>query len=128
MVKVGSKSLWPIQATLAEIPPPIRDRENAVMIFGSWFGSIHPNRNLLWKPIVEQIQLLHRNGIRLRLSDGSYELFNVRTQLILFDLPALALHMNIKQYNGYSACPNCRTRGELIGRQGNRSILLHCFN
>lgn len=33
--KFGSKSLWPIQATLCEIPPPLRDQKKATMVLAA---------------------------------------------------------------------------------------------
>ncbi|CAF4629654.1 unnamed protein product, partial [Rotaria magnacalcarata] len=40
-IKVGGKSLWPIQCTLVEISPPMRDRADATMILGPWLGGTH---------------------------------------------------------------------------------------
>lgn len=57
LVKVGTKSLWPIQASIAEIPPPVRDYKSGVIILGAWLGSSHPNRDLLWQKIVQQIKV-----------------------------------------------------------------------
>jgi hypothetical protein len=57
LVKVGGKSLWPIQATLVEIPPPLRDHNSAVMVFGAWLGGVHPDRDLLWANVVTQIKV-----------------------------------------------------------------------
>jgi hypothetical protein len=57
LVKSSNKSLWPVQATIAEIPPPVREFESAVMIFGAWLGSIHPNRHLLWSNMIDQIKV-----------------------------------------------------------------------
>ncbi|CAF1561110.1 unnamed protein product, partial [Didymodactylos carnosus] len=117
LVKVGGKSLWPIQGIIVEIPPPLRDHNSAVMILGAWLGSIHPNRDLMWRGVVDQLKSLHRDGIKLQLIDGTVKPFSVRTQLILFDLPALASHANIKQFNGYDACPHCNYHGKLIGKE-----------
>ncbi|CAF5183737.1 unnamed protein product, partial [Rotaria magnacalcarata] len=41
VIKVGGKSLWPIQCTLVEISPPMRDRADATMILGPWLGGTH---------------------------------------------------------------------------------------
>lgn len=117
VTKVGGKSLWPIQGTIAEIPPPIRDRNDAVMVFGAWLGACHPNRNLLWSSVVEQIEDLCKNGIILKSDNGKRIKFDVRVQLITFDLPALAQNCNIIQFNGYDGCPYCKVHGSAIGTQ-----------
>ena len=57
LVKMGRGSLWFVQATLVEIPPPLRDHYNSIMILGAWLGSTHPNRDLLWQNIVSRIKV-----------------------------------------------------------------------
>lgn len=117
VTKVGGKSLWPVQCTIVEIPPPIRDSTNATMILAAWLGGSHPNRNHLWNNIVDQITQLLKNGINIVTDDGKIITFNVRVQFITFDLPALAHHCNIIQFNGYNACPDCTMPGVLVDRQ-----------
>ena len=117
VTKIGGKSLWPVQATILEIPPPVRDHINSVMVFGAWLGGVHPNRELLWSNIVDQIQDLFENGITMNLNHGKVAKFNIRVQLITFDLPALAHNCNIVQFNGYDACPFCKIHGHAIGTQ-----------
>ena len=53
----------------------------------------------------------------IRSPDGSSESYSVRTQFVLFDLPAMAAHLNIKQFNGYDACPDCKIHGIAHGRE-----------
>ncbi|CAF3381159.1 unnamed protein product, partial [Rotaria socialis] len=117
VTKVGGKSLWPIQCTLVEIPPPMRDRADATMILGAWLGGTHPNRDLLWCYIVQQIHDLFKNGIIISTDAGEKLKFNIRAQYATFDLPALAQNCNIIQFNGYDACPDCDIHGIAIGRQ-----------
>ncbi|CAF2859395.1 unnamed protein product [Rotaria sp. Silwood2] len=47
VTKFRGKSLWPIQAILCEIPLPIRNHKQAIMIFGAWLSTHHPDRNIL---------------------------------------------------------------------------------
>ncbi|CAF1199868.1 unnamed protein product [Rotaria sordida] len=117
VTKIGGKSLWPVQCTLVEIPPPLRDRVDSTMIFGAWLGSTHPNRDLLWAKIVEQISDLFKNGITIITNAGKRLKFSIRAQLVTFDLPALAQNCNIIQFNGYDACPDCNIHGIVIDRQ-----------
>ncbi|CAF1508535.1 unnamed protein product [Adineta ricciae] len=39
VVTVSKKSVWPIQATIVEIPVPVRDWKSAVMVFGVWLAA-----------------------------------------------------------------------------------------
>ena len=57
LVKVGGRSFRAVQATLVEIPPPLRAYYNSTMILDAWLGSTHPNRDLLWQNIVSQIKV-----------------------------------------------------------------------
>ncbi|CAF1199793.1 unnamed protein product [Rotaria sordida] len=116
ITKVGGKSLWPVQCTLVEIPPPIRDHMDAIMIFGAWLGGTHPNRDLLWSRIVEQIHDFIQNGITITTDTGEKLKFMIRAQSVTFDLPALAQNCNIIQFNGYDACPDCDIHGIAIER------------
>ena len=117
VTKVGGKSLWPVQCTLVEIPPPLRDHMKATIILGAWLGRSHPNRDLLWSKIVEQIYDLFKNHIIVTTEIGDKIAFSVRAQLITFGLPALAQNCNIIQFNGYDACPDCKIHGIVIERQ-----------
>jgi hypothetical protein len=117
VTKVGGKSLWPVQATILEVPPPVRDHGSAVMVLAAWLGGIHPTRELLWDNVVEQLQDLYENGIIIKLNDNKKIKFNIRVQLVTFDLPALAHSCNIIQFNGYDACPFCKAHGHAIGTQ-----------
>ncbi|CAF0773384.1 unnamed protein product [Rotaria sordida] len=116
VTKIKGKSLWPIQATLCEIPPPLRDHKQAIMIFGAWLGIHHPDRNLLWKNVVNQIQQLFKDEIIVTINKQQLK-YIVRIQLITFDLPALASNCNIVQYNGYNACPYCQMTGKAVDKQ-----------
>ncbi|CAF3426754.1 unnamed protein product, partial [Rotaria sp. Silwood2] len=92
------------------------DHKQAIMIFGAWLSTRHPDRNLLWTSIVKQIQQLFGDEITVTINRCQVK-FIVRTQLITFDLPALALNCNIIQYNGYNACPFCKIPGRSLDKQ-----------
>ncbi|CAF4355955.1 unnamed protein product, partial [Rotaria magnacalcarata] len=116
-VKVNNKSLWPIQATIAEIPVPLRDWKSAVMVFGAWLASTKPPRDSLLILIIIQLQALVNSKILLKQKDGSRVSYNVRVQQAIFDLPARAHFLNAVQYNGYDGCGDCCIKGVAIGRQ-----------
>ncbi|CAM2727607.1 unnamed protein product [Rotaria socialis] len=116
-VGVNNKSLWPVQAIIAEIPIPVRDMKSAVMLFGVWLAAKKPPRNPLLIPIITQLEVLMRSPIVLKQKDGSRLSYNVRIQQAIFDLPARAHFLNIVQYNGYYGCGDCCIEGVAIGRQ-----------
>ncbi|CAF3822140.1 unnamed protein product, partial [Rotaria magnacalcarata] len=116
-VSVNNKSLWPVQAIIAEIPIPVRDIKSAVMLFGVWLAAKKPPRNPLLIPIITQLEVLMRSPIVLKQKDGSRLSYNVRIQQAIFDLPARAHFLNIVQYNGHYGCGDCCIEGVAIGRQ-----------
>ena len=106
LVKMGGRSLWPVQATLVEIPPPLRDHYNSTMILGAWLGSTHPNSDLLWQNIVNQIKVsltvvFHVSNFFSRTSiqwESHYEnrtvcYTGILYELSLFYLICLLLHL-----------------------------------
>jgi hypothetical protein len=64
------KSIWPIQATIAEIPVPVRDYKSAVMLFGAWLGATKPPLDSLLMPITTQLEALMGSQILLKQTDG----------------------------------------------------------
>jgi hypothetical protein len=89
VTKVGDKSVWSIQATIVEIPPSVRDHVSVVMVFGAWLCGSPSDRDLFWIDFVEQLRELCNDGITLQLDHQSKVQFNVRVQLVTFDLPAM---------------------------------------
>lgn len=87
------------------------------MISGAGLGGTHPNRNVLWKNVVDQIMDLLKNEVSVIIEQGKTISISVRVQLVTFDLPALAHHCNIIQYNGYHGCPDCTIPGVAIDWQ-----------
>lgn len=64
------KSLWPVQATIAEIPVPLRDWKSAVMVYGVWLAPSKPPRDRLLRPIIVQLQNLMKSKILLKQTNG----------------------------------------------------------
>ncbi|CAF2058662.1 unnamed protein product [Rotaria magnacalcarata] len=116
VIDVTNKSVWPVQATIAEIPPPLRDSKLAVMLFGAWLAATKPPRDCLHAPIVIQLETLMKSGINLKQNDGSTWSYNLRIQQAIFDLPARAHFLNVVQYNGYDGCADCCIKDEYLFR------------
>ncbi|CAF3299674.1 unnamed protein product [Rotaria socialis] len=126
VIDVTNKSVWSVQATIAEIPPqpkrsrfgcpPLRDSKSAVMLFGAWLAATKPPRDCLLAPIVIQLETLMKSGINLKQNDGSTWSYNLRIQQAIFDLPARAHSLNVVQYNGYDGCADCCIKDEYLFR------------
>ncbi|CAF1547775.1 unnamed protein product, partial [Didymodactylos carnosus] len=93
------ENLWPLQAIIVEIPVPVREWKNAVMLFACRLSTSKPDRERFLNLVVKQIERLIVTGIRIRNS-RDHIMYNVRVQYAVFDLPARAHFVNIVQYNG----------------------------
>lgn len=55
-------------AYLVEIPPPVREYLNNLMLLGLWHSPISPPINLLLTRIVHQLKLLIATGIDIMIN------------------------------------------------------------
>ena len=114
--KSSKHSLWPIYLCLTNLPPEMRMRKNNILLAGLWYGSVKPIMSIILKPVLESIAHLNLLGMQVKTSVGNK---HVRARLLLsvFDLPAKALAVNMKQFNGKYGCLYCTHPGKSI-RQG----------
>lgn len=75
-----------------------------------WFGPEKPSANLFLGVFRNPLRELFK-GIFLKTSEN--ETVKCRAKIICgtCDLPAKALFLNMKQYNGYFGCQKCKSRG-----------------
>lgn len=113
IVKSKSKSLWPIQATVNELPPEERFLSKNILLLGLWYNEKHPEMQILLKPFVLELNKLKSSGM---IVDVNQEKINFEVTLICgsFDGPAKATVQNLTQHNGYYSCHYCEDRGEAV--------------
>lgn len=108
MFRSSDWSIWPLYFSVNEFPPDIRKlRQNTIMA-GLWFGREKPRQQTFLRPFVKTLQALYEDGVTVSI-DGT--LTQVKAALIsgTFDKPALAMMLNIKQYNSRFGCNQCLT-------------------
>ncbi|CAF4711595.1 unnamed protein product, partial [Rotaria sp. Silwood1] len=95
-------SIWPVISFLAEIPPPLREDLNNILLLGLWHGPVAPPSSLLLNKVVDNIKLLAATEIIH---------FMVNVQLSTGDFPARAKCNQLINHNGFYACARCLFEG-----------------
>ena len=57
-------------AFLVEIPHPLRERVNNIMLLGLWHSPVTPPASLLLSKIVSNIKLLKATGINMQVDNS----------------------------------------------------------
>jgi len=111
LFKSSSFSIWPVYLTINELSYKLRTRKENAILAGIWFGKKKPNPNLFLGPLERQLSSLKINGAVMVLPDNTNVLIRGILLGAVADLPAKALFMRFKQYNGAFSCSNCMASG-----------------
>lgn len=119
-----------------EIPPPVREYANNVLLLGVWHSSVTPPATILLTKIVQNIEVLMVTGLNLSVdrSKMAYigytctkylitylflllDLMNfvVHLQLFTGDSPARSKCNSLVSHNGFYACSKCLFQGTRCG-------------
>jgi hypothetical protein len=110
LVRSTKSALWPCFATIAELPPPVREYQSNILTLGLWVSCIKPDVNLFLGDVIEQLMSLSTDGTSIFIHEHEFKV-HVRTLFFISDLPAKALFMKTVNFNGYFACTSCLTKG-----------------
>ena len=113
LFKSSSTSLWPVSLVILNLPSKIRTNAQNILLAGVWVGPCKPPVNLLIDPVVKTIQSLTTVGLRVATATG-IETIRARLVMGIFDLPAKASALCIKQFNGEHGCPVCHHPGKRL--------------
>ena len=93
-------SMWPVQLSITSLPPSIRMNVDYLLLGGVWLGPVKPDMKVILQPVLDKIKSLNAE---MHTPQGVKHL---KAQLLLgvFDLPAKAMAMNMKQFNGQYGC------------------------
>ena len=121
LYKSSAVSLWPVYVVVLNLSPHIRMNSTNIILCGVWVGPSKPIMSLLLNPVAKYLETLSSVGMQINTPDG---IVTVRAKLILgiFDLPAKALVLCAKQYNGEFGCSVCLHPGKRL--QNNARIYL----
>lgn len=120
--------LWPIIATIVELEQSTRESFDNMIIIGKYIFQLFKfymeisNDNLfisgVWldklKPNYQQFFDKCLEGLIQIINSDDQEIYQLRVQSLIVDMPAKAAIINIKQFNGEYGCPACFEPGEYI--------------
>ena len=113
--KSSKHSMWPVYFSVRNLPPEIRFNEKFQIIAGVWFGPKKPDMSLFLKPTIKKLNHIMYNGIEVDTPIGIKQVKAI-VLLGIFDLPAKATVVNMKQFNGEYGCLYCVDSGEVLHR------------
>lgn len=92
--------------TIYNLPPAIRMKAQNVLMCGLWYGPTKPPVSELLLPVLRNIRELAVSGVSLMTPTG---LNIIRAKIVvgIFDLPAKAAVLCVKQFNGAYGCGVC---------------------
>lgn len=118
-IKVFTSSkftLWPVLLSITSLPPHLRMNKDYILLAGVWFGPQKPPPTIILSSVLEELQHLHTVGLDISTPDGRKQI-RMKLLLTVCDLPAKAMVLNQKQYNGYYSCNFCLDKGISISRR-----------
>ena len=115
LFKSSSVSIWPVYLVVNNLPPDIRVNSENVILCALWCGPQKPPCHPLLKPLMEFFKTLTTVGISLQTPVGM-KTFRGKLLLGVFDLPAKAAVLNVKQFNGTYGCSTCFHLGAQVQR------------
>lgn len=113
LFKSSTISLWPVYLIVNNLPPLIRTYSENVILCALWCGPGKPPVHDLLMPVMDMMKNLLTVGITMHTPDG---MKTIRGKLMVgvFDLPAKAIVLNTKQFNGQYGCSTCLHPGERL--------------
>ena len=109
LLKSKSFSLWPVLGTIIEFNQSSREKFQNMIILSLWVHNSKPQKSFFEKTFEQLIDLKEK-----KIKINGYD-FSIRCQAGLFDLPAKAMILNVKQFNGKFGCISCFHPSQRVG-------------
>ncbi|XP_046393433.1 uncharacterized protein LOC124161213 [Ischnura elegans] len=127
MYKSSKSSFWPILLLINELPYNLCFLPQNVIFAGLWYSQQKPNFGTYMSPIHKIFSQLH-HGIELVLPCGNKTAVKSFILAGIADLPAKALLLNLKNFNGFFGCPKCLVKGEKITVAGKKKTFVYKYS
>lgn len=113
LYKSSKFQIWPFYLSINKLPYIYRTRKENLLLAGLWFGPKKPRPQIFLKNISDELNELENDGINIHVP-GNVQRIHVHAKVICgtCDLPAKALFLNMKQYNGMNGCQTCLITSE----------------
>ena len=112
LFKSSSTSFSPVYLIVHNLPPSIRRNEENIVLCAVWCGPSKPEMSLLLELLTKMLEELRTVGIQMTTPGTKV----VRGKLMfnVFDMPAKAATLTMKQFNGEYGCPTCLHPGKRL--------------
>ncbi len=90
LVKSSCQSLWPLFASIVEIPPPARYYQRNTLVLALWSIKKKHDIDVFLDAVLAQLQTLMKYGTTICVDKQEYH-FIIRIQGFIADLPAKSL-------------------------------------
>ncbi len=107
----SSVSIWPLWASLNEIPAEHRYKEDNIFLFGVYFGAEKPDGNNFLAPLVHQFCQLYESKPLVKINNELWSI-NVLLFSVIADLPAKSNAMVMQSFNSFYGCTKCLQKGK----------------
>lgn len=84
----GSNAMWPIQVAINKLPYAIR--RNNLILAGLWIGDHAPRMEIYVRPFVDELKMLHDQGIECDFRPDTAELTIVKVHCLIGTLDSAA--------------------------------------
>ena len=111
LVKSTNQSLWPLFASIVEIPPLVRYYQQNILILALWSSKKKSDVDTFLGGPLAQLQTLINCGTTICINKQIYH-FRIRIQGFIADLPAKSLFLKTIGYNGKHPCTWCLIPGK----------------
>lgn len=106
-------SYWPIVAVILDLPPTLRYKSENMIFLSIWQGSKKPAWDVFLQMLLKSIPV--NEMVEILIGDRILKC-RISFQYGVFDLPAQASILNVKQFNGEFGCIFCTHPGISINR------------
>ena len=113
LFKSSSFSLWPVYLVILNLPAKVRANANNIVLVGLWAGPCKPPMKQLLEPVMKTIGSLSTIGMSV-MTAASLQTIRMKLVMGIFDLPAKASALCMKQFNGQFGCSVCLQPGKRL--------------
>ena len=113
LFKSSGVSLWPVYLIINEIPRKQRFLRRNMILWGVWQGTGKPNMTMFLSPLVQDLNKLYTDGVKLTFGDNEITC-KAKLVLLTMDLQARASVLHMTQHNGEYPCNFCMVPGEVV--------------
>ncbi|PAA94258.1 hypothetical protein BOX15_Mlig024211g2, partial [Macrostomum lignano] len=118
-----SDSMWPIQATILNLSPKLRQSKRCTILLGLWSSKCKPKLDGIFDCILQQVPTSWSVVLNSKIKK-TVDL-NLSISHVVCDLPALAIVIKLNAHNGFFACPMCEDPGQSLRTENGGTVMCY---